>query len=82
MLETTDGTVPITLMNHSPPLIYEIICGVVERCSDKGLNIREIILDPLVAKTMGLAEGDNIPIHTATRVCYRPDFGRQILFRK
>lgn len=82
LLEVSPKPIPISLMNHPPELAYEIICSVVERCSEKGMVITEISLDPELAQLANLRDGDFVPVHSKTVVHCQSGLGRQILFRK
>ena len=82
LLAATAEPPPITLMNHAPPLAYEIICAVVERCSEKGLEIVEVSLAPEFAALMNIKDGDAAPAHAYTKIRFEAGLGRQVVFRK
>jgi hypothetical protein len=72
--------VPVSLMNHEPPLARQIIVDVVERAATKGLHITEIRLDPEFATSMSFANDAAVSAEVATKVVFEPELGRQVFF--
>jgi hypothetical protein len=80
LVTSMPGTIPISLMNHSPEMAREIIVEVLDYCAKNNCPVNSVHVDPELAELLKINVGQTITKNAAAIYVLEEGLGRQVKF--